>query len=79
MTVICRSHGGLSATEKGEKFALNDKGIYFNVLPNGVSCIFYYTIAHSVYFLQVPLCSVIRFNIEYTLHVISQPVPEVRI
>ena len=26
-TVICRSHGGLLATEKGEKFALNDKDI----------------------------------------------------
>ncbi|KAJ7372321.1 hypothetical protein OS493_019765 [Desmophyllum pertusum] len=25
---------------------------------------------------QVPLCSVIRFNIEYSLHFISQPVPE---
>lgn len=25
---------------------------------------------------EVPLCSVIRFNIEYTLHVVSQPVPE---
>jgi len=25
---------------------------------------------------HVPLCSVIRFNIEYSLHVISQPVPE---
>ena len=29
------------------------------------------------YFLQVPLCSVIRFNIEYTLHIVSQPIPEV--
>ncbi|XP_074612896.1 ribonuclease 3-like isoform X2 [Acropora palmata] len=25
---------------------------------------------------KVPLCSVIRFNIEYTLHIVSQPIPE---
>ena len=43
-TVICRLHGGLLATVKGKKNALNDKDIYFNVLPNGVSCSFYYFI-----------------------------------
>ena len=70
---------GSQPLKRGGKLASNDKDIYSNVWPNGVSCIFYYIIVHSVYFLQVPLCSVIRFNIEYTLHVISQPVPEVRI
>ena len=47
---------------------LSEIAVYYNNL----------SILLTSHFLQVPLCSVIRFNIEYTLHVISQPMPEVR-